>query len=625
MKSGFIINRLICKGNDLEEVYIDFDPNAHVIVGLSNRGKSYIFQCIKYMLGSQEKPKRITESEGYQYCFLEITLFNGESKTLCRSLDGGDAQLYECKYSEIVSFSESPITLRVGKKATKTVGLLNDYLLDVVNLKNKKVRRNLSGNTDKFSFSFMRHLTLIDETSIIKESSPILTEQRGEETKEKSIIRFLTTGKDDSGIISRPKKEVILNRRGRIELIEQLIDDYTSELDSYSYSSQDNKELNEQIDKIESSINELNNKLYQQYDRVKEYELAIDGHFKDLKENESRLVIIDELLSRSKLLSQHYENDIDRLESIYETNILFSELQLVNCPACRKVLDTSEHLECDAEDISRINTASVIEIEKINNLITELDVTQSNLELERYELLVKIKNNRDGYLEKQEQVSQYTSCDIKDNIDKLDVFKNKLNNLKQISHIFEKIDSLIYQKSNYKKEIDPLNGNYDFDDLTTANMTELCETIKVLLNDWNYSDVDSVSFSELECDLVINGENRQLAGKGYRALSYSAFIIGLMQFCIKNNRGHSGIVLLDSPLCTLRSKYVINTNNIDKKDIIMDSTKEKFYSAISQYKGLGQIIILENDAPAEPSSLELGFTEFTEDKNLGRYGFYPVS
>ncbi|WP_305425745.1 hypothetical protein [Photobacterium leiognathi] len=279
-------------------------------------------------------------------------------------------------------------------------------------------------------------------------------------------------------------------------------------MDSYSYSSQDNKELNEQIDKIESPLNELNNKLYQQYDRVKEYELAIDGHFKDLKENESRLVIIDELLSRFKLLSQHYENDIDRLESIYETNILFSELQLVNCPACRKVLDTSEHLECDAEDISRINTASVIEIEKINNLITELDVTQSNLELERYELLVKIKNNCDGYLEKQEQVSQYTSCDIKDNIDKLDVFKNKLNNLKQISHIFEKIDSLIYQKSNYKKEIDPLNGNYDFDDLTTANMTELCETIKVLLNDWNYSDVDSVSFRELECDLVINGENR---------------------------------------------------------------------------------------------------------------------
>ncbi|WP_305425746.1 hypothetical protein [Photobacterium leiognathi] len=98
-----------------------------------------------------------------------------------------------------------------------------------------------------------------------------------------------------------------------------------------------------------------------------------------------------------------------------------------------------------------------------------------------------------------------------------------------------------------------------------------------------------------------------------------------MQFCIKNNRGHSGIVLLDSPLCTLRSKYVININNIDKKDIIMDLTKEKFYSAISQYKGLGQIIILENDAPAEPSSLELGFTEFTEDKNLGRYGFYPAS
>lgn len=625
MKNGFIINRLICKGNDLKDVCIDFDPYAHVIVGPSNTGKSYVFQCIKYMLGSQEKPKRITESEGYQDCFLEITLFNGETKTLRRSLDGGDAQLYECKYSEMVFFNEKPITLRVGKKETKTVGLLNNYFLDIVKLRNKKVRRNLSGNTDNFSFSFMRHLTLIDETSIIKEASPILTEQRGEDTKDKSIIRFLTTGKDDSGISSKPKKEVILNRKGRMDFIKQLIEDYTSELDLYGYSSQNNKELSEQIDRLENSISELNNKVYQQYDRVKEYELAIDGHFKELKENESRLLTVDELLSRARLLSQHYVNDIDRLESIYETNALFSELQLGNCPTCNKTLDTSEHLECNVEDISRINSASLIEIKKINTLIVELDVTQGTLESERSELLVKIKNNRDCYSEKQKQVSEYTSCDIKVNIDKLDTFKHKLNNLKQIEHIVEKIDSLNYQKENYENEIDPMNGNYNFDDLTTANMTELCEIIKVLLNDWNYSEVDSVSFSEEESDLVINGENRQLAGKGYRALSYSAFIIGLMQFCIKNNRGHSGIVLLDSPLCTLRSKHVADLDNIDKKDIIMDSTKEKFYSAISQYKRLGQIIILENDAPAEPSSLELGFTEFTEDKNRGRYGFYPVN
>ncbi|HDM7598171.1 TPA: hypothetical protein PZ808_003113, partial [Staphylococcus aureus] len=101
-------------------------------------------------------------------------------------------------------------------------------------------------------------------------------------------------------------------------------------------------------------------------------------------------------------------------------------------------------------------------------------------------------------------------------------------------------------KSEYKIEIDPMDGNYNFDNLTTSNVTKLCNTIKTILIDWGYGDIESVSFSEESSDLIIDGEHRQLAGKGYRALSYSAFIIGLMQDCISNNRGHSGVVLLDS-------------------------------------------------------------------------------
>ncbi|EGQ9532358.1 AAA family ATPase, partial [Vibrio parahaemolyticus] len=52
MNSGFLINRLICTGDNVEDVSINFNPNTHVIVGPSNTGKSYVFQCIKYMLGS---------------------------------------------------------------------------------------------------------------------------------------------------------------------------------------------------------------------------------------------------------------------------------------------------------------------------------------------------------------------------------------------------------------------------------------------------------------------------------------------------------------------------------------------------------------------------------------------
>ncbi|MBT0343351.1 ATP-binding protein, partial [Vibrio campbellii] len=169
MGNGFIINRLICSGEGVENVSVDFSPTVHLIVGPSNTGKSYVFQCIKYMLGSQTKPKRITQSEGYQDCYLEITLLSagGEVCTLHRSLDGGDAKLYDCEYSKIAEYDGKPIDLRVGKKPTQKVDTLNNYLLDISKLNGKKVRRNLSGITNDLFFSDIRHLTLIDETSII--------------------------------------------------------------------------------------------------------------------------------------------------------------------------------------------------------------------------------------------------------------------------------------------------------------------------------------------------------------------------------------------------------------------------------------------------------------------------
>ncbi|KJY71003.1 hypothetical protein TW78_16230 [Vibrio coralliilyticus] len=53
-----ILNKLICKGEGLEDALIEFDPNTHIIIGPSDTGKSYIFQCIKYMLGSNQIPKK---------------------------------------------------------------------------------------------------------------------------------------------------------------------------------------------------------------------------------------------------------------------------------------------------------------------------------------------------------------------------------------------------------------------------------------------------------------------------------------------------------------------------------------------------------------------------------------
>ncbi|WP_291276111.1 AAA family ATPase [Flavobacterium sp.] len=621
MNKGFYINRLIVNGSDREDVFITFSPNVHVIVGPSNTGKTHIFQCVKYMLGADSQPKPIKESEGYENCYLEIVLPDSTKHTLVRGLSGGHASLYECPYEEIKNYLREPEILYVGKPKKNAI-TLSEYFLRLSNLNNKKVRRNQSGITDPLYFSDLRHLTLIDEVAIIKEGSPIFTGQRGEDTKEKSVLRLLLTGKDDSNVISKPKKNVIENRKGRMEVIAELIKNYKKELASFNYPEIDSDELDDQIKKLEASIESSKELLDSLYDQAKEYESTIDLHWVEWKENESRLITINELLSRFYLLEKHYDTDISRLDAIQEVGNAFSLLNISQCPVCNGEISDGDHAICSTDDI--IN-ASRAELLKIETLKKELYSTTSTLKSEKEFLVETIEKNKKFHAEAQKYATDFVSENIRVMVKKLEDYRGALSEKNAIQKIIEKLEDLEDQKKLYEQEVDPMDGNYSFDELTTSTVTDLCDVVKGLLNEWKYDDVLSVSFSEKTCDLVINGYDRNLSGKGYRALAYAAFSIGLMHICLQPGRNHSGVTLLDSPLCTLRSRHLEKERNLQEKDVIGDKTKEAFYLGISKLKEKGQIIILENDGPAHPQDLNIGYTEFTKDANVGRYGFYPKS
>ena len=624
MNRGFYISQLIIKGINAEDALVEFSPDVHAIIGPSNTGKTYIFQCLKFMLGSTKIPKKIKESNNYDSCYLEIILPDKTKKTIFRSLAGGDATLYECSVEEVADYIVEPEMLIVGRKETKKNKTLQSYFLELSNLKDKKVRRNKGGVTDNFVFSFLRHLTVIDEVSIIKEESPIFTGQYGEDSKERSILRFLLTGKDDSNIASKPKQKVIDNRKGRIEVIEYLINDYEQELSEFSDVSTSEEELKTQNEKLKASILAGNKALSLLYEEGKALDTTVDKHWNLWKENESRLLTINELQSRFRLLREHYRNDTSRLEAIIETSTAFSELKIGHCPVCNSELVDGPHTGCSTDDIDNIVDASNAEIKKISYLELELKDTVESLKAEKSELQDKIKINRENHVNTQRVSSEFSSVKIQREVNNLDKLRRKIRENDRALKIINKLDDLKEQKSHLEKEIDPMDGDYSFNELTTATTTELCKVVKELLKSWSYEDISSVSFSEDTCDLIINGYDRSLSGKGYRALAYSAFVIGIMHICLRENR-HSGVVLLDSPLCTLRSKHFDKVVNIDDNDVIGDETKEAFYSSLSTFTNKGQIIILDNDGPVNPNKLDIGYTEFTKDTSQGRYGFYSAS
>lgn len=153
-------------------------------------------------------------------------------------------------------------------------------------------------------------------------------------------------------------------------------------------------------------------------------------------------------------------------------------------------------------------------------------------------------------------------------------------------------------------------------DTSTGEAAEFCREVEALLKAFKYPELDRVSFSEKAQDLVITGKERGAFGKGYRAISYAAFSIGLMRYCRKRGLPHPGFVVLDSPLLTFRRP------DIDESELVSADVKDAFYKALTATPDSEQVIILENEEP--PLGLRKSMTyEHFSKSTVGRYGLFP--
>ena len=87
---GFFIRQLCLRGIGKEDAIVKFDKGANIISGPSNTGKTFIFECIEYMLGKTDLDRKIKESLGYSDVFLEIGDYSGGIFTLRSDFNSGD-------------------------------------------------------------------------------------------------------------------------------------------------------------------------------------------------------------------------------------------------------------------------------------------------------------------------------------------------------------------------------------------------------------------------------------------------------------------------------------------------------------------------------------------------------
>lgn len=599
--NGFYIEKLILVGKDIEPAIVEFQKGCNVVYGPSDTGKTFIFQCIQFLLGKSNIPKRIPESKKYTNAYLQIKTYQekAQSYTIERLLNGGDYGIFDLEYENINEEVEPSIYKQSD---------FSSFLLDICNMNGKKARKNTNGETKTITFRMLQHFFLLGETELQVEMSPIQKEQRTDKTYLENIFKYLITEIDDGDTVIKAEKSTIDKKNSRLELLDELIVSTEKELSEYTDNS---TVIEEQLTKLSNSIKETKNKHIELKELYNEHQKERTNLESSIMGKKSRINHLSELIKRANILKEQYLNDINRLKSTIEACQSLDLLEKSNCPLCNNPVE-------EEIDIQSIVQSSAIEIKKIEALKDELLETVKMFENEQNTLEKEIRSENNLVMDILGILENNINQSIKNTQEDLSNFFNKKSLLNTAQVLVKNLHKYQLDKKTISTFLERTKENkqIEYQELNITMLSPLIKKIKYILEKINFPDFNNVVFSENSKDIVINDKGRQEFGKGYRALLYSVFIIALTEL-LQEKSFQIGLTIFDSPMVT----YKPSADYSDDDTISVDLAKN-LYNYVGDNFLESQLIIIENTTPPENNKIHK--IEFTKNHKIGRYGFIPI-
>ncbi|MDI5894822.1 AAA family ATPase [Flavobacterium algoritolerans] len=615
---GFYISKLHVTGLNSKTAKLEFSKGFNLVSGLSDTGKSYIFACINFMLGGGDIPKDIPESIGYTDVFLEIKTFTNKTFTLNRSLNGGNFKLKEV---EIEKFMTQGVSRDLkSQHSSNNDDNISSFLLTLSGFGETYVRKDKQNVKRELSFRDIAKLTLIDEERIITEKSPVYSGQYTEQTQEQSVLEILLTGKDAKDLEQVEDIKIFTGRiKGKIEFADSLIKELSQKIELIEQENPIEKEL-----QLQKRLDELTMVLADSSMQLEKLGNEKQSLYNEINSIESKGILQEELSHRFLLLKEHYYSDIKRLEFITEGEEYFSQLTAIKCPLCGGDMD-KEHYDCiieEGEKSSSVMNSIEVELDKIRIKLADLESTLKQLHIDKEErrltLLALNRQYEIVKIEIQEKTEPIKSSTKKE----VDTLITELSLIKEKDVLKQQLDNYFLQKSLMEKELakKPKVGEQT-DGIKYTVFKEFCNSIEKILKSWKYPNISSVNFDDSykTYDIVLNDKNRKAHGKGIRAITYTSFVLGLMDYCINKDLPHSRNIILDSPLTTYQGKE----SKVKSVEIAKDM-EDAFFTDLSAVDRNRQIIMLDNKDPNDEIISKINYIHFTGDKTNGRQGFFPI-
>lgn len=588
---------------------LTFQPGLNLVVGASDTGKTFVFECIDFMLGAKDGLRSIPESAGYERVTLTVDPTGGVPFTLRRAASGGEFGLTEFADGR----DRAPTATRTlsAVHSPDPQRSLSAYLLHLVGIGNRQIRKNAQGEKKALSFRHVTHLTLIGEERIIQQASPLLTAHDTEHTAEENVFAYFLTGQDDSAIIPQENSR---QRKARLateaELLETLLAERTAELAAIAISLDD---LAGRAARLEASIASATDAVVTSQSQIGDLERRRDELTQERTARQSRALFLGEQLKRLRLLGDYYRTDRARLEAVVEAAGVVHDLPEGTCPLCNQPLTggVASHGEFEA--------ACRREVEKIDRLQRDLGEAINDFEREAAGVQARIETLEASLTTIDRELRSVLVPGTRTAQAELQSLMKTRTAVAQASTLQATVTALQDRLTAVRAAQSQRVARPVFESRTsTSAASEFCTVVEDILRAWEYPDLGSVAFDTDKGDLVIGGQDRANKGKGYRAITYAAFAIGLMKYCRLKSIPHPGVVVLDTPVNPYKGPTPTNP-----AERVSDAVKTAFFEYLAADTSGDQVIVMENEEPPATIRDRVQCVEFTRNRGVGRYGFFP--
>ncbi len=606
--SRFYIKSIGASGPKVEYSQITFDAHVNILHGPSNCGKSYVINCINFMLGSSEVPfTRL--STGYDTIHMTMEALDGRVVQMTRKIiddkNGKKSDVGENLVSVVSNFEE------VGSYEYSISKMeYSDMLLKLMGIeKRKKIISTQAFDTQNLTNRAFLHSYFIDEDNIYEKIPAFDVPRHSKITACLTSLHFLFTGEDLHEIVpAESKKDRKLKEAKKnavIIYITEKIQDLTKKRGALEeeLAKVDDTDVESKMESVLEEITSIERQICESTERSRKL-------MEDIFSINSKLEEATYLRDRYKSLRTQYNSDIKRLRFIIDGETKGNQRKkVVRCPFCDSSMqDKSEQRIAYAK-------ASQVELDRIVMQLDDLKEAEKDIQQEIYSLEAQLQ-------ELNKQNNEITLMISKILKPKATQLRDMLESYKRIVHIKHELSavdeiSVGLNSDAFEREKDEGSEKAVFHPMEHIDMErwkQWSDTFEMIVKECNYPNCGTARISPDTHDAIVNGKHKSDEGKGYRAFLNSIVLFSLMKTLEAECAYRPAMLILDSPILTLKEK-------VHQDELADLGMRTSLFRYMVNHCGDNQIIIAENEIPSAVDYSTAHLIEFTQDETRGLYGF----